>query len=156
MYDALRKAEEERKRSAGFVSETEVETVKSSRGGSMSDKTKISILLIAVVCVFGVAFYRFNAAKVQDQKAKEDAKKKVALVAPAAVNRELNVVKPQRDPGTYGLDGIINSGEQSMAVVNGKLLKPEQSIDHLILKKISAKEVELLNTKDNSMVILKI
>ena len=61
-----------------------------------------------------------------------------------------------RAPGTYGLDGVIDAGTNSMAIVNGKLLKIGDTIDTLTLEKISPKEVELFNSKDNSTVVLKI
>jgi hypothetical protein len=51
---------------------------------------------------------------------------------------------------------VFDAGLASMAVVNGRILKVDGQIDHLILKKISAKEVEMLNVNDNTTVILKL
>ena len=43
-----------------------------------------------------------------------------------------------------------------MAIINGKLLKPGETIDSLVLKKVSPDQAELLNTRDNTTVILKL
>jgi hypothetical protein len=147
MYDALRKAEAERKKAGG----------NSASKAGVSDNIKAVLLLIAVIAVFTIAIYRFNGAKTALNATKPVIAQAVAVVpTPAKTAVVPAPLKPQRAPGTYGLDGIIDAGTDSMAVINGKLMKPEDSIDNLILKKISPKEVELLNTKDNSTVILKL
>ena len=123
----------------------------------MSDKTKTILLLVAVVVIFGTLAFRVYSAKMHEKALQQAMFKKVKASEKAAAKSDAAVVpvKPQRAPGTYGLDGVIEAGDSSMAIVNGKLLKVEGTIDTLILKKISHKEVELLNTKDNSTVILK-
>lgn len=144
-YDALKKAEAEHKKTA--PGPTNIVVGQPASGGGMSDTAKTAILAIAVVCVFGIAIYRFVAAKAATES--QSAKAHAAAVATPAP-------KPQRPPGTYNLDGIVDAGDNSMAIINGKLLKAGESLDALILKKVSPDQAELLNTKDNSMVILKL
>jgi hypothetical protein len=158
MYEALKKAEIERKRAAGLE-------VKSPQAGNpavdegMSDSTKTTILLIAIVIVFGIAIFRLFGDKIT-LMFKKPVVQAAAVTPPAHVPVPVAAAAPlanaQRLPGTYGLDGVIDAGANSMAIVNGKLLKVDDAIDDLILKKISPKEVELLNSKDNTTVTLKI
>ncbi len=155
MYDALRKAEAERKKAAGLdVKGPEKDNSVQVEG--LPGNIKSVALLVAVLVVFAVVFYQIKASL--------GGPKKTAVVQ-TAVNTVSTAqvpvtaaapVKPKRAPGTYGLDGVIDAGENSMAIVNGKLLKIGGTIDYLVLKKIYPKEVELLNTKNNSTVILKI
>jgi hypothetical protein len=150
MYEALRKAEAERKKAAGVVENSSV-----SEGVPVSLDTsegiKIAALIAAIVVVFAIAFFRFNAAKGRMAPNRPA----VAAVTEAAVV-PLALAKGVRAPGTYGLDGVIDAGANSMAIINGKLLKVDGQIEHMILKKISPKEVEMLNTQDNTTLILKI
>ena len=154
MYDALRRAEGERKRAMHGRKEN------SSAGskGAMSAKNKIVLLLVAAVVVLGAAVYRFNTTKTSSGKVSPVAMQTVPVAAPAAPVTAATTMtkKRQRAPGTYQLDGIINGGGRSMAVINGRILIIEQSLDHLILTKISPQQVELLNTNDQSTVILKL
>ncbi len=153
MYEALRKAEAERKQAAGFMnSGTVKEDTGMAQNRGMSDNTKTILLLIAVICVFGIGIWRFNAAK-------SAAAPKGLIVHPIAA-KPTQVLGPVSDkavraPGTYGVDGIIDAGMASMAVINGRLLKVEDKIDHLVVKVITAHSVELLNTKDNMTMTLK-
>ncbi len=155
MYDALRKAEAERKKAAGLTETSSLNSNDSIYNSDGGEKIKVLLLLIAVIAVFGIGIYRFITSKtISSPKKPETAQ--VAAQASISTVTTLAPLKAQRTPGTYGLDGIIDAGDDSLAIINGKLMKPEQTIDHLILKKISPKQVELLNTKDNSTVILKI
>ena len=152
MYDALRKAESERKKVSG-VGETKI-IIPSGNKGDASENTKIAFLVIALIAVAAIGGYRFNSAKMKMSKPVKTETKVTTAAAPAAST--LAPVKAERAPGTYGLDGVIDAGAGSMAIINGKLLKVDESIDQMVLKKISPKEVEMLNTKDSSTVILKL
>jgi hypothetical protein len=153
-YDALKKAEAEHKKVRASTKEEMSNEVFSMSGGV--SKPTLVLLIIGIIATAGIGIYRFNLAKSKSATvAKRNTIAATPVVAPAPAPA-LAPPKLPRAPGTYGLDGIIDAGDNSMAIINGKLLKPEQSIDHLMLKKISAKEVELLNTKDNSTVILKL
>jgi hypothetical protein len=150
MYDALRKAEAEHKKAAG-LKDKEPEGKAYTAAQGIPDSAKTAVLLLAVIIVFGIAFYRIKGLQASSKPvAAETAASNQVVVASSTTNPQ------QRAPGTYGLDGVINAGSNSMAIVNGKLLKVDGTIDSLVLKKISPKEVELLNTKDNSTVILRI
>jgi hypothetical protein len=61
-----------------------------------------------------------------------------------------------RAPGTYGLDGVIYAGADSMAVINGKFLKTGAMIDHLVVKEIGQDSAVILNTKDDTVQTLKL
>ena len=162
MYDALKKAEAERKKTAKAKLDDSVAETKEPTNDSGGENIKILLLVIAIILFFGIAFFQFMAAKRGSSVKKPVVIQDVAQTsagaqtAPPTPSTLLPPVKPQRAPGTYGLDGVVDAGSESMAIVNGKLLKVEGSIDHLILKKISLKEVELLNTKDNTTVVLKL
>lgn len=155
MYDALKKAEAENKKAAGIQEKSPVGENFVAEGG-IPENIKTAALAIAVLAVFAIVFFRI--------KGSWEAPRKPAVMQTAlqTVNSSQASgptdasIKPKRAPGTYGLDGVIDAGDNSMAIINGKLLKVDETIDDLILKKISPKEVELLNTKNNSTVILKI
>lgn len=150
LYDALKKAEAENKKTA--VHEEKIpQGGKALEVGQMQDNAKAIILLIAVIVVFIFAFWRIKGTLEGSQKSAVQHMVSVTSLPKA----ESAPVKP-RMPGTYDLDGTVDAGENSMAIINGKLLKIEGTIDNLILKKIFPKEVELLNAKNNSTVILKI
>lgn len=151
LYDALKRAEAERKGDKGFSSrKASVKKSASPTQDEGSDTIKIIVLLVLVICVFGFVFYRIKSLKQKSASAPANVQQKAAEVATTLAPAKV------RAPGTYELDGIVEAGEGSMAVVNGKLLQLEGSIDHLVLKKILPKQVELLNTKDDSIVVLKI
>jgi hypothetical protein len=122
-------------------------TRNSLAGSGMSESIKIVVLLIAVIAVFFLAYHRIKASMPVSQKAA------VASVVVASVPVDA-VVKPPVP--TYSLTGVIDAGDNSIAIINGKLLKIDGTIDNLMLKKIFPKEVELLNIKDNQSVFLRI
>ena len=148
VYDALKKAEAERNKAAG-VENKSPEGDTSFSGGGMPESTKIILLLVAVVLVFAFTLYRINGLLFANNK---PAAVKTAASSPAAAAPAV----PQAALDPYVLGGVINAGENSMAIINGRLLKVDASIDDLVLKKISPKEVELLNSKTGNTVILKI
>jgi len=155
MYDALKKAEAERKKAAGPGS-----VLKDSKDGAdMLKNNQVMILLIAVIIVSSIAFYRIKAS-IDQSKVMVPVQKTIVpqadMPAKSSTVQAAPMAEPQRAPGTYALDGIIEAGENSIAIINGKLIKLDGTIDDLVLKKISSKEADLLNTKDNSTVVLKI
>ncbi len=159
VYDALRRAELERKKIA-VNGDPAIGSVENKNNG-LPENVKVILLLLAVTFVFGVVVYRINSARAAFSS--KSASVKVATAQPAVVAPNKVAVsagsvsaKPVRAPGTYGLDGVINAGAASMAIVNGRLLRVDENIDHLILKKISPNAVEMLNTRDNSLVVLKL
>ena len=153
MYDALRKAEAENKKAAGL----DVKGPGNTNPEVFVDKPNNNmtiVLVIAVIAVFAIVFLRVKSLMggPKPSTAIHTAMANTAQMPQAPVSAPVKV----RAPGTYGLDGVIDAGDNSMAIINGKLLKVEGTIDALILKKITPKQVELLNTKDNSTVILNI
>ena len=150
MYDALKKAEAERKKAEGIGNNTS-ENVSPIPTVVISENNKIIMLLIAVIVVFGITIYRINGFLSGTKNPTFTQKTNASQVPAAQVPAQAQVpLEP------YKLNGVIDAGENSMAIINGKFLKLEGTIDDLILKKISPKEVELLNSKDNSIVDLKI
>lgn len=150
MYDALRKAEAEHKKAAG-LGEKSPESGKPTVNAEMPQNTKTMVLLVAVIAVFVILFFRIKGLMGEQKKSVA-----VTAIKPQTPGAAAEPVKPPRAPGTYDLDGVIDAGDHSMAIINGKLVSLEGTIDNLVLKKISPKEAELLNTKDNSTVVLKI
>ncbi len=81
MYDALRKAEMERKRASGGT--VPAESGIAAHTGAMPDNIKIVLLLAAVAAVFGIALYRFMAVRDAFKPAKP-AMRAANTLAPAA------------------------------------------------------------------------
>jgi len=61
---------------------------------------------------------------------------------------------PEMIPSVYVLEGVVQDKETSFAVINGKVLQMLDKIDDFMINKISEDEVELINLKDNSKLIL--
>ncbi|MBF0483402.1 MAG: hypothetical protein HQL25_01735 [Candidatus Omnitrophica bacterium] len=154
MYEALKKAETDRKKENKPSIKTQAAPESSLRNLAVA----LAVIFIGLV---GWNIYRYQTSA----KAK-----KAALVKAEAIKHStetaqpLAAIKPAANtipaikylPGTYTLDGIIDAGTASMAVINGNVLKIEDKIEHFIVKKISSQEVELLNTNDNSPLILQL
>lgn len=154
MYDALRKAEMERKRASGGT--VPAESGIAAHTGAMPDNIKIVLLLAAVAAVFGIALYRFMAVRDAFKPAKP-AMRAANTLAPAAPAVPVPAAPQVKyPPGTYTLEGVVDAGPVSMAIINGKLLKMNDVIDDLIVRKVSAREVELSDAGGSRKVILKL
>ena len=157
MYDALKKAEAGRKS----------EHIPSSGQGSAPSSVTGSVVVILAVILAGILGWNFTKARAASanqqalaaQKAvtlrNKAEKPKAAVAGPAGAH----AAKPAADrypPGTYTLEGVIDSGVDSIAVINGKLLKVGETIDDLAVRKVSAREVELFKAGDNSRMLLEL
>jgi hypothetical protein len=148
LYEALRKAESEHSKKGVFTPQVQEKP-----------SSALRILVIAVVAVLAfwacLGGYRmWTAQRNAAQRQAEEKKAALAVVPqPAAVAAPAIKV---RAPGTYGLDGIIYSGADSLAVINGKYRKTGEKIDHLLVQRIMPDSVEVLNTNDNTVQTLQL
>jgi hypothetical protein len=143
LYEALRKAELEQNKKGVFAPQIQEK--------SSSSFPQILVIALVTVAAFWVCLgaYRYwteaqlNAKRAAAQKlAAQKATQPVAMVGPAA---------KVRAPGTYGLDGVIYAGADSLAVINGKYRKVGEKIGPLVVQKITQDSVEVLNTNDNTV-----
>jgi hypothetical protein len=151
LYEALRKAELEQNKKGVFTPQVQDK--------SSNAVPRILVIAVLVVLVLGAILGAYRlwtesqhqaAQRVAAQRQAEEKKAALAVVVaqPAAVAAPAIKV---RAPGTYGLDGVIYAGRDSLAVINGKYLKTGEKIDHLVVQKIRQDSVEVLNTNDNSV-----
>lgn len=56
--------------------------------------------------------------------------------------------------GEYILEGIVYDRESPFALINGKTLKKSDQIDEFVVKDITQDTVELINTRDNTVLKL--
>ena len=154
MYDALKKAESARRPEARLVA---------GARGLKGSPGLIAVLVLGVVFlgILGWDLFRRQAAS-EDRKAAL-ARLQAAKDASAAAQgpalplaAETVAVAVRYPPGTYILEGIVNAGAGSMAVINGRLLKINEGIDALVVRKVSAREVELSDAGGGRQVILKL
>jgi hypothetical protein len=144
LYEALRKAELEQHKKSVFAPQIQEK--------SASSVPRVIVIALVTVAAFWACLgaYRlwldFRNNAVKQEQAKKVAAMKAAL--PAAGTASMGRV---RAPGTYGLDGVIYAGEDSMAVINGKYLKTGEMIDYLVVKAITPDSAEVLNTKDDKV-----
>jgi hypothetical protein len=147
LYEALRKAESEHSKKGVFAPQVQEKPSSAPR-----------ILVIAVITIAAfwacLGAYRFWATSQQNAKRAAAEKQAAQKASPpaAAVAPAVKV----RAPGTYGLDGVIYAGPDSMAVINGKYLKTGEKIGHLVVKNILPDSVEVLNTNDNTVQTLQL
>lgn len=151
LYDALKKASSDREKQ-------KMQNQEEKKGNDMhtdennahhTENMKVVILLIAVVAVFGIAFFRFALANKWINFSKKPAVSVAKVVSPAVVQEPI-----KKDP--YVLNGVIDDGENSIAIINGKLLKLSDKIEGWQVKSISTREVSLFNSLDEQSMVLKI
>jgi len=105
-------------------------------------------VVISIIVVFLVVF---NISKVNHAKKIAAGKNKTAgklysLKTPDAKSAKAIVKKIYSG---YELEGIICNETNCIAVINGKILKPESAIDDFIVTNISSGSVELRSSKDS-------
>jgi len=125
--------------------------------GKPAPKTKKDIPLVFVVILVIVVFVVvFNISKVNHAKKIAAGKKNTAGQLSSV---KTAATKPAPAPVKkiykgYELEGIICNETNCIAVINGKILKPESTIDDFTVTNISSGSVELRSTKDNSVTTL--
>ena len=134
-HDALRKAE-------------------NSNPAKAAPKTKKDIPLVFVVILAIVLFLAiFNISKVNHLKKvaaeKKNTANKLSLGKTADAKSAPVIVKKVYNG--YELEGIICKENSCIAVINGKIFKPEGTIGDFIVANISSRSVELRNSKNNSV-----
>ncbi|MEI6437992.1 MAG: hypothetical protein WCO69_04490 [Candidatus Omnitrophota bacterium] len=156
MYEALKKAEAERKGTVGSPAKPS--------GSDEQMKNMVVILALVFVAVVGWNIYRYQSAAsakkaasakaAETRRAEEAMARAQAVTTPAAAPAVASNVK--HPEGTYGVDGIIAAGAASMAVINGKVLSVGGKIGPLTVQAISAKSVDVLDSRDNAVHAMKV
>ncbi|MGE5308361.1 MAG: hypothetical protein ACM3OC_04695 [Deltaproteobacteria bacterium] len=148
LYDALRKAEK---------------THQVKAGKPQQDIPMIVVIPLCIALVFGIfKFAEFRQAAQKRQKNTASAKastagqaaagaKSSAAKASAAGSSAASVPAPVKKIYVgYELEGVSCNGDFCVAIINGKLLKADETIDTMVVSKIMPGAVELTNPKDNT------
>ncbi len=112
------------------------------------ENMKVLFLLIAVIVVFSVGIVRVALANKWISFSKKPVI--VTRVTKPPIPDEKIIKEP------YVLNGVIEDGANSMAIINGKVLKLNDKIDSWQVKNISTREVSLANSLDEQNMVLKI
>lgn len=148
LYDALKKAEK--------TQQTQhIEQVK-ALGKTRRGIPAVVVVLLALLLIFGVskaAAIRKSALSIK-KNANSATSIKTQAANPSNTQQPVAIVK--KTYTGYELEGIICNGDSCVAVINGKLLKLQDTISNLIVTKISPQSVELRNSKDDSTKILEL
>lgn len=140
-YEALKKAE-------------------SSNPGKSPIKIKKDIPLVFVIILAVFVFMAiFNISRARHVKKVAEKKKKATgriSLSKAPTTKPAPVIIKKEYHG-YELEGIICKQDFCVAVINGKILKKEEKIDNMVVKKITPPQtVDLLNLENNITLTLKI
>jgi len=147
IYDALKKIENKNK----------VENKDRQQTAPSKKKNKnifILMLLITVFCVLLIDLtyrqlkksYALKQKKIQEALALQAQKLQNKPKAAEGIEKKL--------PENLNLEGIIYEEKEPLAVINGRILKVKDKIEDLEIVNITPNSVELINTRDNSKVLL--
>ncbi len=148
IYEALKKVEKNQglRENKKNTDEKEIFKSKTSKNRFFSGKIIIFIFVGILVCL-GLIL-NLTGRKDNLEMMANKTTEKIEIVSQQVEQY------PEIVPGVYALEGVVQDGENSFVVVNGKILKMFDKIDDFTVNRISGNEVELLNLKDNSKLIL--
>ena len=154
LYEALKKAEKTQHVQNVLLAQDTQQTKAPGK-----PKRAIPVVVVALFALFFI-FSVMRAVSVgkaaSSTKKKPDSAASVNKHAAMASNVPQQAVAVKKTYTGHELEGVICNGDSCVTVINGKLLKLQDTIDSLILTKISPGSVELSNPKDDSATILEL